>query len=349
MFQIDSSGSVATMPTPVTLPGAAPGWFAQINPSNNVPTVVSADWLNSLQSEIINTVQAAGITPSKTTNTQLLAAINTLIARSARIKLTAPLTLYVSPSGNDANPGTSPAAAFQTIQAAYFRLMNNYDSNGYPATIQLANGTYTQGLLANQPPGLFGVITILGNAASPGSVIINSGNGVCVTATAGAVLSLNGLTLIAAGTPSVFSASGAGIVATYDAFVYIQNLVFGACSNAHMLASASSTIAVPATAANQIPYTISGSAPYHAVSSVACVVSIVGANITLTGTPAFSGAFVIAQNGGYINFNSTSFTGSATGVRYLANTNGMVLGTAGVSTYFPGSSAGSTATGGLYG
>ncbi len=67
MFKIDTVGSVN-------------GAFVEENPATGQqPTIVSADWLNAYQSELIAVLEAAGISPSKANNAQLLAAINALI------------------------------------------------------------------------------------------------------------------------------------------------------------------------------------------------------------------------------------------------------------------------------
>ena len=67
MFRIDS-------------PGAAPGnVFTEGDPSTGTPaTVVSADWLNAVQAELANAIEAAGISLDKTNDAQLLAAIRVL-------------------------------------------------------------------------------------------------------------------------------------------------------------------------------------------------------------------------------------------------------------------------------
>lgn len=56
------------------------GRFTEGDPLVPIPaTVVSADWLNSVQEELVSTLLAAGIAPDKTNNAQLLAAIRQLV------------------------------------------------------------------------------------------------------------------------------------------------------------------------------------------------------------------------------------------------------------------------------
>lgn len=77
MFRIDSQGTAASLPTPAAV-GPTVGYFTKGNPTLSIPpTVVSDDWLNMVQEEILNVILAAGLTPSKTTYTQLRDAIST--------------------------------------------------------------------------------------------------------------------------------------------------------------------------------------------------------------------------------------------------------------------------------
>lgn len=74
MFQIDNASSVSSQPATVT-PGT-PGYFTDGNPlTGSPPTIVPADFMNQVQEELMNIVRGASLTPSKTTNSQLLNAI----------------------------------------------------------------------------------------------------------------------------------------------------------------------------------------------------------------------------------------------------------------------------------
>ena len=55
--------------------------FTDGNPTSGVPaTVVTDDWLNAVQEEVCNVIASRGIALSKPVNTQLLAALNSMIA-----------------------------------------------------------------------------------------------------------------------------------------------------------------------------------------------------------------------------------------------------------------------------
>ena len=89
-------------------------------------------------------------------------------------------------------------------------------------------------------------------------------------------------------------------------------------------------------------YTISGAAVIHKIANAGGYIEF-NAGVTLTGTPAFSAAYAYSIRGGLIQVGGGSFTGSATGSRYYADNNGVIL-LSGLT--FPGDSAGTTATGG---
>lgn len=78
MFRNDDATAAATLPTPGA-PGT-PGFYTAGNPATaTAATVVTADALNALQEELMTPVLAAGLTPSKTNNGQLLAALQALL------------------------------------------------------------------------------------------------------------------------------------------------------------------------------------------------------------------------------------------------------------------------------
>lgn len=85
MFRIDSVGAVEAAPSPAA-EGDVIGYFTEGDPQNAVPaTVVSKDWLNSVQEEILAPILAAAIVPAKATRNQLLAAIRILAEASGKL------------------------------------------------------------------------------------------------------------------------------------------------------------------------------------------------------------------------------------------------------------------------
>lgn len=77
MYLIDNSTAVSALPTPAAL-GTA-GYFTDGSAGAGEPaTILPADFMNMLMLELTNVVTAAGLTPSKTTYNQLLAAIKAI-------------------------------------------------------------------------------------------------------------------------------------------------------------------------------------------------------------------------------------------------------------------------------
>lgn len=255
-----------------------------------------------------------------------------------RTRLTAPLTLYVSPSGNDSNSGLNVGSPLLTIQEAFYRLAKNYDLSSYPATIQLADGTYTMGLSIVQSlvgqAGVSGLI-LNGNSGTPSNVVISTTNADAVSVSAGGAITLSNLKIQT-------TTSGNGVLISSGGFVTIgSGVVFGACATSHI----NNTSGQLGCSGN---YSIVGSAPVHWKNGDGATTVINGVTITLTGTPAFSSAFAQSYNSSILNVGSITFSGAATGTRYSASMNGVINVNGGGATYLPGSVAGSVATGGQY-
>lgn len=83
MQRIQSSGSVAQMPA-IETSDIDPGFFQPGNPATGQQaTVVTADWLNSVQEEILHVIEAAGLTPDPKNLSQLKMAIQ----KSVRVEI----------------------------------------------------------------------------------------------------------------------------------------------------------------------------------------------------------------------------------------------------------------------
>lgn len=77
MFNIDTSNTVESMPTPLS--AGTPGWFVQDSPW----TVTTIDWMNALQAELLNILVAANIDPVKGSTNQILTSLQTLFVSSS--------------------------------------------------------------------------------------------------------------------------------------------------------------------------------------------------------------------------------------------------------------------------
>jgi hypothetical protein len=224
-------------------------------------------------------------------------------------------TFYVRPGGNDKNPGLydTDAGAFLTIQGAVdaiSKLAYNQIAwaSGLGASISIVvrPGTYAETVNLRQLNYLSG--TIIGDETTPANIIVNG-------PTYG---------FIAAGIRTPWYIRGVKITATSGDAIHVEqgsqvtyrNVNFGAASGAQV------SVYSGGRAFADGNYTISGAAAYHVFARGPSPIDISGQTVTVSGTPAFGTAFALAQNGGAIRVVGNTFTGSATGVRYSAITNG---------------------------
>lgn len=276
------------------------------------------------------------------TITTLLTQFAEAIQFATRVKFTANTNFYVNPSsGNNSNDGLTSAAPFQTLQGAVDAIYRKYDFNNYIATINLANGTYSspqsgQSVLnvAGRPVGAntFNPINIVGNPASPGSVVLNGLANSAVVSQFGASITCSGVTFQSTGTGLI----GAGLAVESKGTAFIAGpCQFSTCGGPHILATAAGEFIVMAN------YTVSGNATMHYEALEQGRISIGGVTITTSGNPAFTTAFADCESNSTIVQSGATFTGNATGPRYRVLTGGAIV-TNGGNNYFPGSIAGST-------
>lgn len=264
-----------------------------------------------------------------------------------RIILTTATTFYVATTGNDSNNGLTSGTPWLTPQHAYSVLSSVYDFGGQNVTVQFAAGTYTYTTSALQISGPWtggGNLTFLGDTTTPDNVVISVTS---PSTTSSCFLNSSPLpgNVIIKGMKLITDAASRGCIRNIGVgTMQYGNIDFGSCGGHHTEAANAGAI-VQAIG----PYTISGGALSNlfAINLGLCIAGSTIA-VTLTGTPAFSVAYAVAELNGVIQGNTGSFTGSATGPRYSAFLNGVIFtGGAGVN-FFPGNSAGSTATGGQY-
>lgn len=256
--------------------------------------------------------------------------------------LSANRTYYVSTTGSDSNNGLTSGSPWRTLQHAWDYVQSRINLAGYAITIQVANGTYTSGISASgiltgsSSPDSF---TIQGNAGSPASVFINTTGG-AIAASNGGQITVSGVKIASAtATVGAMSASRGGTI-------QFNNVNFGACSGYHINASSGGQILINGS------YSITGGAinHYHAISQGA-ISALSGNSIvaTLSGTPAFT-IFATALTSAliYTQLADISFSGGATGSRYNSTLLSNIYTQGGGASFFPGDSAGTTGTSGIY-
>lgn len=272
-----------------------------------------------------------------------LAALSTAAAfrslTGVRETLAAARTYYVRTDGSDSNTGlaNTSGGAFLTIQKA-IDVAAALDMSIYNVTIQVDAGTYTQGLSLRSFLGS-GTITIRGDTTTPSNVVINPTSATCITAD-----NVSGIWIIR-GVKLTATTSGNGIVATGVSNVLPYEIEFGsfAAGNIHMYAVRGGII-YP-----QLAYTITGGGSSHMYGDTGGMVINNSKTITVSGTFSYS-FFARVRLAGIIQAQALTFTGTytVTGSRYLGQLNGVIDVAGGGASYFPGDSAGSTATGAQY-
>ena len=259
----------------------------------------------------------------------------------SRVRLTGPTTYYIRTDGNDSNDGSAdtPSSAFASIQRAVILILQAIDTAGYDVTIKLADGTYTSGgayIYTSTYGG--GAIYIVGNTTTPSNVVISTQYDAITTTRNTGIVIVTGV--------KIQTTAGNCLVASNFSNLIFQNVVFGSApGNSHVYSLCHSNIWGTEN------YTISGGAGIHVNSAYRSTVNIAsGKTITLTGTPSFTTRFLHLQDHAYANFHTTTFSGTATGQRYMLYRNSGVLtglGNGNVN-YFPGSSAGANLYGSQY-
>lgn len=266
-----------------------------------------------------------------------------------RQRLTADATWFVSPGGSDATGNGSSGNPWQTPQHAVNWVLGEIDFGGSNhANIQLADGTYTAPTVVGaMPVGSVspGQLVIRGNPANNSAVTLNITGNTCVTANTGSSVLVRDLRVMSTVSGGI---GGNGLGASYGGQLLFQNINFGPCGMAHLYAVGSGAIVALGN------YAITGGGgTAHAFADLAGYIQLSGTAfpiaVTLTGTPAFSGGFAYC-GGGQIYADDNTFSGAAAGPHFGVLLNGVIFtGQPANLTYFPGSTAGTIATGGQYG
>lgn len=259
---------------------------------------------------------------------------------ASRELLAANRTYYVRTDGSDSNNGltNTSGGAFLTIQKAWDVACGNLDLAGYVVTIKIADGTYSAGITSDKSP-LGGKIEIEGNVSTPANVIISRTSGDAFSFSGTSVLaSLKGVAV------SVSSSWGSGVYASGKGVsLSLSSMNFGTSVGPKIWVEAGASVSATGT------FATSGNAEaFVRTGGVGSYFLCISATITVTGTPAFSAAFALAYTLSNIKFYTTTISGSATGVRYNASGNSIIDTSGGGSSFFPGSTAGTTSSGGQY-
>lgn len=278
---------------------------------------------------------AAGIVYSKLNLTSSLVAgdVNTSNLNlwqstiGVRQALTTGLSFYVRTDGNDSNSClvNNSGGACLTLQGAWNKIANGYDLRGFTATVNISNGTYAAGMLDLNAPAVGGPVSFVGNVGTPGNVIISASSGDCFEISQ-SVITISGMKLTNSG--------GSDVHAYRSGVINISSgIEFGAASESHMFADNEGQIIA------QGNYTINGNAPYHWLGHTEGYISVISKTVTLSGTPTFSSTFAYAVRGGVMEVADNTYTGSATGIRFITDNGGSIYTNCSL-TCLPGDAAG---------
>ena len=142
MQRIKASGVVSVMP-PVQENSYDPGYFSNGNPATGeLATMMTAEWCNGVQEELINVISKSGLTPDQTELDQLWQAIQKLFStsdaekwRKAMIGGLVPMTSSTLPEGF----GLPDGSLF--LFEDYPELKEKYDAGGFNGMTLEANAS----------------------------------------------------------------------------------------------------------------------------------------------------------------------------------------------------------------
>lgn len=260
---------------------------------------------------------------------------------TGRELLTAARTYYVRTDGNNANTGlaNTSGGAFLTIQKAVDTI-TTLDIAGFTVTVQIADGTYTTPVILKNVVGFSvpGNLVIKGNNTTPSNVIISTTAADAFSKVGdGSIWDILDLKITVA-------TSGNGISSQNGANLRFANINFGShpSSGVHLLAKSGGKLFCIGN------YFVSGGGYIHVWADYGGLVDLSRRTITFSNSPAFS-YFAIFSAVGILVAYEMIFTngGTVTGTKYIGYLNSVVQTNAGI-TYFPGTTAGSLATGAQY-
>ncbi|NLS02331.1 hypothetical protein HGP14_02965 [Rhizobium sp. P32RR-XVIII] len=250
------------------------------------------------------------------------------------------VTLYVRPDGSDSNDGSSntPEAAFATPQGAVDYVNLTFAANSFTVTINVTAGTYPGLLIRRSPMRLIiqrngaGTARISGAALAGGAAVNVQGNAEVVFKD----ISIRAL-----------NANTYGLVVD-NAFVTLDGCNLDDAPLYNIVAGTGASILlvglISITGGNRAGVMRGQTGGLIESSTVTPPTMRIDNVITL------SGSFVSAQTGGVVSVPSISYLGNSNiiGPRYSAILNGVISTNGAGANFFPGSVAGSVATGGQY-
>lgn len=252
-------------------------------------------------------------------------------------------TIWIRTDGSDNNDGQANSAdrAMATIQGALDKAANIFNLTGRTLTIRIGlAGTYDGATISAIP-----AVSIVGDSGNRTAYIIRGGIGGTVQCiiVRGSSVDLTGVTL----------QNSSGTLHSLDV-AYGGACTVNYCKFTGSIGSGGGDLVAYTGGSIAVNYSCEFANNCHA--AVWCqggnVSFVNGTTITVSGTPAWDGAFAVVQEGGTFKsaHDYVTITGSGTGYRWLVEINGSINTQGGGATYLPGSLDGVTDinTGGVY-
>jgi len=260
------------------------------------------------------------------------------LGQNQRIRLQADTDFFVATTGDDDNNGLSNLTPWLTLQHAWDVISNDYDLNNFDVTINVADGTYTAGVLAQGGAVGTGNITFSGNTGAPQNCIVSVTLGVAFEANVGAPsYHVEGFKMVCTGT-GLGQGNGIEIDAP-GALITVQNCQFACDAYGVVVGQGFARVSGP------IEFVSGGQGALYTQHLGEIIIADV---ITMTGTPNFSQATLQSSTLSEMVFGGGSFSGSATGKRFNVDLNSVIeTGSGTPNTFIPGNVSGTTANGGV--
>lgn len=265
-----------------------------------------------------------------------------------RKKIFADTTLYVRTDGNDSNTGlvNDSGGALLTVQKAINKVLYEYDANGFTVVIHIGPGTFTNATGNRISTQILGGGEIPAATGYPGFLQIEGEDdiGSTIIEAADPFIGLDGsFTFIKNMRLEGTGAGSIGVFVFANAAITIgTGIIFGDFTSAHCYAVTGGMIFA------DFNYSIDGSAPRHLRSAGFSYIQQFN-QITIMSPVTFSDAFAVAADTGVLLAGGTFVNpGDVTGKRFEGSGNAVINTFGGGLTYFPGTIAGTLASGAEY-
>lgn len=260
---------------------------------------------------------------------------------NVRIRLTANTSFFVATTGSDSNNGLSSGTAWATLQHAYNAIQQNYDLNGFTATINVAAGTYVGVHMRNPIVGQNGPGFLEWAGVGATSIINADSSGVgAFYGSMGAQAYIHGFKVQNSNNSSVdFAPTGWGIYADTSYFV-VNNITFGGCGQTQLYAANHATIGVTGASST---FAVTGNATAFCAAEISAYIGIPDSIVTFSNPVTYSSAVMLATLGGTLDIHGITYVNGSnvSGCRFVSDIFGAVTTQTNVTTTIPGTIAGS--------